>query len=89
VEAGRRRIGPKGGPLTATIAAVKDTNLEVDLDTEEGIIIASWHNVSKVFAIGDFVAVMSGPSQGTMGWVQGIKEKILNFTLPHLVRADS
>jgi hypothetical protein len=60
----------------ATIAAVKDTNLEVDLDTKEGIIIASWHNVSKVFAIGDFVAVMSGPSQGTMGWVQGIKEKI-------------
>jgi hypothetical protein len=58
-----------------TIAAVKDTNLEVDLDTEEGIIIASWHNVSKVFAIGDFVAVMSSPSQGTMGWVQGIKEK--------------
>jgi hypothetical protein len=42
----------------ATIAAVKDTNLEVDLDTEEGIIIASWHNVSKVFAIGDFVAVI-------------------------------
>jgi hypothetical protein len=60
----------------ATIAAVKDTNLEVDLDTEEGIIIASWHNVSKVFAIGDFVAVMSSPSQGTMGWVQGIEEKI-------------
>jgi hypothetical protein len=53
----------------ATIAVVKDTNLEVDLDTEEGIIIASWHNVSKVFAIGDFAAVMSGPSQGTMGWV--------------------
>jgi hypothetical protein len=60
----------------ATIAVVKDTNLEVDLDTEEGIVIASWHNVSKVFAIGDFVAVMSGPFQGTMEWVQGIKEKI-------------
>jgi hypothetical protein len=44
----------------ATIAAVKDTNLEVDLDTEEGIIIASWHDVSKVFTIGDFVTVMSG-----------------------------
>jgi 20S proteasome alpha/beta subunit len=55
---------------------VKDTNLEVDLDTKEGIVIASWHNVSKVFTIGDFVAVMSGPSQGTMRWVQGIKEKI-------------
>jgi len=60
----------------ATIAAVKDTHLEVDLDTGEGIVIVSWHNVSKVFAIGDFVAVMSGPSQGTMGWVQGIEEKI-------------
>jgi hypothetical protein len=59
-----------------TIAAVKDTNLEVDRDTKEGIVIAPWHNVSKVFAIGDFVTVMSGPSQGTMGWVQGIKEKI-------------
>jgi hypothetical protein len=62
-----------------TIAAVKDTNLEVDLDTEEGIVIASWHNVSKVFAIGDFVAVMSGSSQGKMGWVQGIEEKIAFF----------
>jgi ribosomal protein L24 len=60
----------------ATIAAVKDTNLEVDLDTKEGMVIASWHNVSKVFAIGDFVTVMSGPSQGTMGWFQGIEEKI-------------
>jgi hypothetical protein len=59
-----------------TIAAVKDTHLEVDLDTEEGIVIASWHNVSKVFAIGDSVAVMSGLSQGTMGWIQGIEEKI-------------
>jgi hypothetical protein len=60
----------------ATIAEVKDTNLEVDLDTKESIVIASWHNVSKVFTIGDFVTVMSSPSQGTMGWVQGIKEKI-------------
>lgn len=55
---------------------VEDTHLEVDLGTGEGIVIVSWHKVSKVFTIGDFVAVMSGLSQGTMRWVQGIKEKI-------------
>jgi hypothetical protein len=64
----------------ATIAVVKDTNLEVDLDTKEDIVIASWHNVSKVFAIGDSVTVMSSPSQGTMGWVQGIKPISLSTT---------
>jgi hypothetical protein len=60
-----KRVVVNSSNKEVTIAAVKDTNLEVDLDTEEGIIIASWHNVSKVFTIGDSVAVMSGPSLST------------------------
>jgi hypothetical protein len=60
----------------ATIAAVKDTNLEVDLDTKEGIVIASWHNVSKVFAIGDFVTVMSGPSQEQWDGFRALKKEL-------------
>ena len=54
----------------ATIAAVKSTHLEVDLATNEGIEVVSWYNVRKVFSTGDFVSVTSGPSRGTMGWVE-------------------
>ena len=45
-----------------TITVVKDTHLGVDLTTGEGILIVSWHNISKVFAISDFVIVTSSPS---------------------------
>jgi hypothetical protein len=56
----------------ATIAAVETTHLEVDLATNEGIEYVSWYNVRKVFSVGDFVSVMSGPSRGTRGWVERI-----------------
>ena len=59
----------------ATIVAVNDTHLEVDLATGEGIVVVSWHNVRKVFAISDFVSVTSGPCQGTMGWVEHIEDE--------------
>ena len=57
----------------ATIAAVKTTHLEVDLATKEGIVAVSWHNVCKVFSIGDFISVTSGPLRGVMGWVERIE----------------
>lgn len=57
----------------ATIAAIKSTHLEVDLATEEGIEAVSWHNVRKVFSVGDFVSVTSGLLRGTMGWVERIE----------------
>ena len=58
----------------ATIAAVKSSHLEVDLASNEGIEVVSWYNVRKAFATGDFVCVMSGPSRGTMGWVERISD---------------
>jgi hypothetical protein len=61
----------------ATIAAVKSTHLEVDLATKEGIEVVSWYDVRKVFSVGDFVSVMSGPLRGTMGWVEHIKGDIV------------
>ena len=59
----------------ATIAAVNDTHLEVELATGEGIVVVSWHNVRKVFTISNFVIVTSGPCQGTMGWVECIEDE--------------
>jgi hypothetical protein len=58
----------------ATITAVKSTHLEVDLATNEGIEAVSWYNVRKVFSAGAFVCVTSGPSGGTMGWVERITD---------------
>jgi hypothetical protein len=58
----------------ATIAAVKSTHLEVDLATNEGIQPVSWYNVRKIFSLGAFVSVTSGPSRGTMGWVERIAD---------------
>jgi ribosomal protein L24 len=57
----------------ATIAVIESTHLEVDLATGEGIEVVSWHNVHKVFSVGDFVSVMSGLLRGTMGWVELIE----------------
>jgi hypothetical protein len=56
----------------ATIAAVKPTHLEVDLATNEGIVVVSWYDLRKVFSAGAFVSVTSGPLRGTMGWVERI-----------------
>ena len=56
----------------ATIAAVKSIHLEVDLATNEGIEVVSWHNVRKIFSAGAFVGVTGGPSKGMMGWVERI-----------------
>ena len=58
----------------ATIAAVKSTHLEVELDTDEGIEAVSWYNVWKVFSAGDFISVTSSPLRGTMGWVEHITD---------------
>ena len=55
-----------------TIASVKTTHLEVDLATDEGIVTVYWYDVRKVFSLGTFVSVTSGPSRGTMGWVERI-----------------
>jgi hypothetical protein len=63
----------------ATIVAITSTHLEVDLATEEGIEAISWHNVRKVFSVGDFVSVMSGPLRGTMGWVERIEADTVYF----------
>jgi hypothetical protein len=56
----------------ATIAAVKTSHLEVDLASNEGIEVVSWHNVRKGFSVGDFVCITSGPTRGAMGWVESI-----------------
>jgi hypothetical protein len=58
----------------ATIAAVKSTHVEVDLATDEGIKAVSWYSVRKVFSVGDFVSVLSGPLRGTTGWVERIAD---------------
>ena len=61
------------------IAAVEYTHLEVDLATNEGTEIVSWYNVRKVFYAGDFVSVTSGPSRGTLGWVERIADDTVYF----------
>jgi hypothetical protein len=58
----------------ATIAAVKSTHVEVDLATDEGIKAVSWYSVRKVFSVGDFVSVLSGPLRGMTGWVERIAD---------------
>jgi len=63
----------------ATIAAVKYSYLEVDLDTNEGTEVVSWYNVRKVFSAGNFVSVMGGPLRGTMGWVESIAGDTVYF----------
>jgi hypothetical protein len=57
-----------------TIASVKTTHLEVDLATDEGIVAVYWYDVRKVFSHWAFVSVTSGPSRGTMGWVERIMD---------------
>ena len=54
----------------ATIAVVKYSHLEVELATNEGTEVVSWYNVRKVFSMGNFVSVMSGPLGGMTGWVE-------------------
>ena len=63
----------------ATIAAVKSTHLEVDLATNEGIEAVSWYNVRKVFSVGVFVSVTSGPLRGMMGWVECIADDTVHL----------
>jgi hypothetical protein len=63
----------------AIIAGVESTHLEVDLATGEGVEAVSWYNVRKVFSIGDFVSVTSGPLRGTMGWVERIENDTVYF----------
>jgi ribosomal protein L24 len=60
----------------ATITAVRATHLEVDLASKEGIEAVSWHDIRKVFTIGDFVNVTSGPSQGTTGWIERVEDDV-------------
>ena len=73
-EEGERVIVSLEKDLAATIAAVKSTHLEVDLALNEGIKAVSWYNVHKVFSLGDFISVMSGPSRGMRGWVERITD---------------
>jgi ribosomal protein L24 len=61
------------------IAAVESTHLDVDLATNEGIVAVSWYNVRKVFSVGDFVIVMSGPSRGLRGWVKRIADDTVHL----------
>ena len=63
----------------ATIAAVTSTHLEVDLATNEGIVVVSWYDVRKVFSAGAFVSVTSGPLRGTMGWVERITDDTVSL----------
>ena len=42
----------------ATITAAESTHLEVDLVTNEGIMVISWYNVRKAFSNGDFTHVV-------------------------------
>jgi hypothetical protein len=63
----------------ATIVAVTYAHLEVDLVTNEGTEVVSWYNVRKFFSAGDFVSVTSGPSRGTMGWVEHIADDTVYF----------
>jgi len=72
----------------ATIAAITSTHLEVDLGTEEGIEAVSWHNVRKVFSVGDFVSVTSGLSRGTTGWVERIEDDAV-YLLEHNLSTSS
>ena len=53
--------------------------MEVDLGTDEGIEAVSWHNVHKVFSVGDFVSVTSGLLRGTTGWVERIEDDTVNL----------
>jgi len=64
-----------------TIAAVKYTHLEVDLATDEGTEVVSWYNVRKVFFVGNFVSVTSGPLKGTSGWVERIADDTVYFLI--------
>ena len=73
-EEGERVIVSLEKDSAATIAAVESTHLEVDLALNEGIKAVSWYNVRKVFSLGDFVSVMSGPSRGMRGWVERIAD---------------
>jgi hypothetical protein len=63
----------------AIIAGVESTHLEVDLATGEGVEAVSWYNVRKVFSIGDFVSVTSGPLRGTMGWVEHVADDTVHL----------
>jgi hypothetical protein len=73
-EGERVRVRVCSSEKEATIAAVKSTHLEVELATNEGIQPVSFYNVRKVFSVGAFVAVTSGPLRGTMGWVERITD---------------
>jgi hypothetical protein len=55
----------------ATVATTGPKFLEVDLPAE-GLVAVPWQDIQKVFVLGDFVSVMSGPFQGTRGWVDNI-----------------
>jgi ribosomal protein L24 len=73
------RVTVRSSGKEATITAVQSTHLEVDLATNEGNEIVYWFDVHKVFSVGAFVSVTSGPSRGTMGWVERIAEDTVYF----------
>ena len=66
----------------ATVAKTSRKLLEVDVPAE-GVMAVPWHNIQKVFVLGDFVSVMSGPFQGRSGWVDHINGDTVSIIERH------
>jgi hypothetical protein len=52
------------------ISAFRDNSVE--LETDEGIVVAPWISIYKVIEIGDFVEVTSGLQKDQRGWVDEV-----------------
>ena len=65
------RIIIRSSNKIATVATTGPKFLEVDLPAE-GLVAVPWQDIQKVFALGDFISVMSSPFQGTRGCVDNI-----------------
>ena len=62
-----------------TIAAVQTTEAEVELANGEGSIIVPLRDLRKVFVLGDFVSVTSGPFDGKSGLVINVNGDIAHI----------
>jgi len=79
-----------------TIAAVQTTEAEVELANGEGSVIVPLHDLCKVFVLGDFVSVTSGPFDGKSGLVINVNgnvahilDKYKGVGIPNIDGSDS
>ena len=79
-----------------TIAVVQTMEAEVELANGEGSVIVPLHDLRKVFVLGDFVSITSGPFDRKSGLVINVKDDVAHILdkyegvgIPNIDSSDS